>query len=202
MTTDADIVMAVAASVTAAATLCLVWLGHNTLPSIRKRLERTTFAGEETLDLLRRHAHSPWVTHGHQSTTTGRSLLKVVRSGRHDPLFDRFVAEFLDHVPSYAITPLGHAELLHRKMSGRWGLSIVLSDCTLEIRSGALKGVRAAGEIVERPSYPALLEHKLLKTSEDTVEWALSSATPVDYMPIELSDPPRLVIDLLRHSAE
>ena len=200
MTTD--IVIAVATFFTAGATVWLAILGQRNLPSIRARLERTTFAGRETLDLLRRHAHSPWEPHRHQSATAGSSLLKVVRSGRHDPFFDRFVAEFLNHVPSYAITPLGHAELLRRKMSGRWGLSIVLSDCTLEICSGASKGVRAASEIVERPSYPALLEHRLMEASEDTVEWTLSSAGPVDYMPLELSDPPRLVIDLLRQSAE
>lgn len=200
MTTD--ILIAIAAFLTAGATVWLAILGQRNLPSIRARLERTTFAGTETLDLLRRHAHTPWETHDHQSATAGRSLLKVVRPGRHDPFFDRFVAEFLDHVPSYAITPLSHAELLRREMSGRWGLGIVLSDCTLEFRSGTLEGVRGPIETAGRPSYPALLEHRLLRTSEDTVEWALSTAKPVDYMPIELSDPPRLVIDLLRQSAE
>ena len=197
-----DATIAVASILAAAGTWALFWLGKQNLPAIRQRLTASEYVVDEMHELLLELARSPDEQFGEERSLADPVLLSEVRVARHDPVFDRIVFDFLSEVPGFLIAPLTRAELAERELRGKWGLSVKLQGCRIEHVTGNSRGTTAPTNTKVRPLFPALSEHMLIAASAATVEWALASPDRASYLPFELSDPPRLVIDILRQTSD
>lgn len=195
-----DAVVAGASILAAAGTLALAWVGVRNLPPIRRRLTETEFIVGEMHELLQMQARRPDQSMSKDHNLSESTLLVDTRVGRHEPAFDRIVFEFLGELPGYAIAPLDAAELADRELRGDWGLSVRMRDCRVHRRVGPNRGEPVTPNTNGRPGFPALTEHMLFSADDRTVEWSLSCPSESYYLPFELDDPPRLVIDLLRQS--
>ncbi len=198
--TALDVVIAASSGLAALGTIILAWLGFRNLPPIRRRLTDSQYIVGELHELLLQLAKSPRESVTEQRTVAEPVLLADVRHARHDPVFDRIVFDFVHLVPGYTITPLTEADLREREMQGSWGLGVVLQDCRSRYQRGVNKGTAAPLEIMGRPRYPALTEYRLVSENCDQVEWAISASGEALYLAFRLDGPPRLVIDLIRHT--
>jgi hypothetical protein len=123
-------------------------------------------------------------------------LLVDVRAGAHDG-FDRIVFEFEDALPGYTVEYItGPATQCGSGMD-------------VEVEGGALLSVRIspanahneAGEVTVpllelTPGYSSILEAESTCDFEAVVIWAVGLTEEVDFVVTELSDPPRLVVDV------
>ena len=125
-------------------------------------------------------------------------LLRDVRVGRHDPVFDRITFEFVGGLPGYEIVPLGADELAARDVQGTWGVSVRLEPCRLRFREGPDAGELALAATGGRPLFPALTDYRLMAEGDADCEWAVGAPSRTAYLVLELSDPPRLAVDCFR----
>ena len=195
-----DVIIGVSSGLAALGTCVLAWLGFRNLPPIRRRLTDSQYSVGVLHELLLQLAKSPQESIVEPRSVADPVSLADVRYARHEPVFDRIVFDFVHLVPGYTITPLTEADLIEREMQGPWGLGVSFADCRIKYQVGANCGAAAPSEVVGRPRYPALTEHKLVSGDSDRVEWAISAPSEAHYLVFKLSDPPRLVIDLIRHT--
>lgn len=129
----------------------------------------------------------------------GVATLRAVRTAFHDG-YDRVVFEFEgERLPGY------HIEYIDRPVRQCASGEVVplAGDAWLRVRMEPAQAHTEAGEptIAERaltPGLPNLKELKLTCDFEAQVEWVLGLASPNPYRVLELSGPPRLVVDV-RH---
>lgn len=126
------------------------------------------------------------------------ATLITVRSGTHDG-FDRIVFEFDERVPGY------HTEYIDRpvRKCGSGNTTQVAGDGWLEVRMFPVNAHTEEGQptVAERERMPNLLvlsELELTCDYEAVVTWVLGVESPNRYQVRELSNPPRLVVDV-RH---
>lgn len=124
------------------------------------------------------------------------ATLADVRVGRHE-LFDRVVFELDGPVPGY------HVEYVDRPVRecGSGNVREMPGDAWLEVRLEPARAHTEEGEATigdrRRPlELPNLRQLDLTCDFEAQVVWVLGLDSPMPYRVIELSDPPRLVIDV------
>jgi hypothetical protein len=129
--------------------------------------------------------------------TIAPALLRDVRTARHDG-FDRVVFEFEgNNIPGY------HVEYVDRpvRQCGSGEPVPVAGDAWLLVRTTPANAHTEAGQptIKERErnlDLPNLKEIELICDFEAEVSWVLGLASPNRYRVLELSNPPRLVVDV------
>ncbi len=134
-----------------------------------------------------------------QPRATTPALLTEVRSARH-PGFDRFVWQFSgQHLPGY------HIEYIDKpvRQCGSGKPTDLAGEAWLEIRLSPANAHTDQGSatIEERERLLDLGVAKELESTcdfEAVVTWVIGLAAPNRYRTLELSEPPRLVVDI-RH---
>lgn len=172
-----------------AAVLVLSVAGCGSATGKRDEVSRadTLYASEWTAGVIDRpQLHAPAVT------------LIGVRTGSHDG-FDRVVFEFAERVPGY------HIEYIDRpvRKCGSGEVTQVGGDGWLEVRMSPANAHTEQGRptVAERermPRLPLLAELELTCDFEAMVTWVLGVESPNRYRVQELTNPPRLVVDV-RH---
>jgi len=122
--------------------------------------------------------------------------LAAVRTGTHEG-FDRVVFEFDERVPGY------HIEYIDQpvRKCGSGKVTPLAGDGWLEVRMYPAKAHTEEGQPTvsnrERmPKLPVLSELELTCDFEAVVTWVFGVESPNRYQVRELSNPPRLVVDL------
>lgn len=192
----------IAAVLGAIATGGIAFVTFRVLPAIRRELTESQFVLSEVDELIRLGAYGPDDETQREHDVVEPVLLTDVRTGRHDPVFDRIVFEFVRSLPSYRITPLKSCDLGERDVQGTWGLSVEMSPCRVRYRSGPSKDCLAPRNTASYPNLPSITHHRLAKEEETLCEWVVGSHHKTRYLAFELSDPPRLVVDFFRQSSE
>ena len=128
------------------------------------------------------------------------ATLRAVRTARHDG-FDRAVFEF-----SGKVTPGYHVEYIDKpvRRCGSGEATAVAGDGWLAIRMTPAAAHDEVGHPTLREreralDLPILREAELTCDFEAVVTWVLGTASPNHYRVLELTDPPRLVVDV-RHA--
>ena len=194
----AAVVAASAAVVTAAVAVCGIVLVWRELPSLRRQLAGKEYIAEELEALIREGAQSPDEGLRVAPVSAAPVLLAHVRTGRHDPVFDRIVFEFIGEVPGYEIWPLGADALSERGVQGVWGLHVRLEPCRLRLLDGPDAGELSLGGTRGSPRYPAMTDYRLVDDDEVACEWMIGTPARTHYLVLPLADPPRLVVDFFR----
>ncbi|MCW8193709.1 hypothetical protein F6455_02785 [Proteobacteria bacterium 005FR1] len=124
--------------------------------------------------------------------------LVAVRTGTHEG-FDRVVFEFDERIPGY------HFEYIDQpvRKCGSGMVAPLAGDGWLEVRMYPANAHTEEGQptVAERermPKLPVLLELELTCDFEAVVTWVLGLESPNRFQARELSNPPRLVVDV-RH---
>ena len=194
-----DWIVAVASSIGAIATCVIALVTYKTLPSIRQRLTQSNFITNELGELFKAVATGPNTpTRFENDQHTDPALLVRMEVGRHDPVFDRVVFEFIGTLPSYTIEPLNAEMLIDKDVQGVWGLSVQMHPCRIRYVDGPNAGDLSVKYAEKRPNFPSVIDHRLINESDATCEWVIGTRTPTSYLPFSLSDPPRIVIDFFR----
>jgi hypothetical protein len=127
---------------------------------------------------------------------TAPRLLKDVRVGRHER-YDRVVFEFETAVPGY------HLEYVDKpvRQCGSGEATAIAGDAWLEVRFDPADAHTTEGKptVKERERHldlPVVREIELTCDFEAQVNWVLGVGSPNRYRALELSDPPRLVVDI------
>lgn len=124
-------------------------------------------------------------------------VLGAVRAAQHTA-YDRVVFEFVGAIPGY------HLEYVDRPVRdcGAGDTKTVEGDGWLEVRLTPAHAHTEAGEptVSRRELFPRLpIVRELERTCdfEAVVTWVIGTASPNRFRVLELSDPPRLVVDIL-----
>jgi hypothetical protein len=127
---------------------------------------------------------------------TGAPILAAFRLARNDG-FDRAAFEFEGDLPSY------HIEYVERPIHqcGSGNVVELGGDGWLAIRlEPAMAHTEEGRPTIEQrtgtPGLPVIVEHRLICDFEGQVEWVLGVSSPNPYRVMELSGPPRLVVDV------
>ena len=207
--TPLDYVQGVAAVMAAVAALFVAWVAWREVPALRKSLSRTEqdlhlaeFVANELDDLIQKAAKSPSEGTSSPHNNADHVLLKEVRTGRHDPIYDRIVFEFIGGVPDYEIQPLMPEQLVEFEVQGQWGLLVQMTQCGTKFRAGPSQGQPAISETGASPDFPTIRHHRLVRDHEGVCEWVIGVRQPTRYWTSELEAAPRLVIDLFRSPSE
>jgi len=124
-------------------------------------------------------------------------LLREVRVGRHAG-FDRTVFEFAgDHVPGYRVEYIDKPARLcgtgePAEIAGQGWLSVRLSPAQAHDE----RGRPLITDRERRPGLPVLRELEQTCDFEGDVTWVFGLSAPNRYRVLELSNPPRLVVDV------
>lgn len=128
--------------------------------------------------------------------TAPMTTLIATRTAAHDG-FDRIVFEFDERVPGY------HVEYIDRpvRQCGSGNVTELAGDGWLEVRMYPARAHTDEGQptIAQRefiPNLPVLLELERTCDFEGEVAWVAGVASPQRFQVRELSDPPRLVVDI------
>lgn len=127
------------------------------------------------------------------------AILREVRTGRHST-FDRVVFEFEGKsTPGYRleyvdkpVRDCGAGNVVSVTGDGFLKVEIVPAHAHTDDGEPTIKGRERA------PDLPVLKELKLICDFEAHIEWILGLSSPNRYRVLELSNPPRLVVDI-RH---
>ncbi|HEX2222955.1 MAG TPA: hypothetical protein VHN15_01980 [Thermoanaerobaculia bacterium] len=142
---------------------------------------------EGTLDITEKEA----------PISPGSATLLEVRTAPH-PGFDRIVFEFQDGpLPGYRVEYL--AETAEQCGSGdevrtEGGGQMLVRFHTAQAHTE--DGKPSVAERERRPGLPVLKEAKLMCDFEGYVDWVLGVSTRKPYRVMELSEPPRLIVDV------
>lgn len=127
----------------------------------------------------------------------GVALLTGVRTGRHDG-YDRIVFEFAEHIPEYTIRyvqdPVACGSGEPVDAGARAALEVDLRPAAAHDDEGR----PTFGERRRLPGLPTLRTARITCDFEAIVTWVLGLDVRSDVRALELSSPPRLVVDL-RH---
>lgn len=174
----------------AAAAICLALAGCAPAP---KRVDPSQADAERDI------AHAPGWTAGivdRPQLNAPAALLVAVRNGTRDG-FDRVVFEFKERVPGY------HIEYIDQpvRQCGSGNVTPMAGDGWLEVRMFLANAHTEAGlsTVAEReraPNLPVLSELELTCDFEAVVTWVLGVESPNRYRVRELSNPPRIVVDV------
>ena len=134
-----------------------------------------------------------------KNRVSGPALLRDVRTASHEK-FDRVVFEFAgDALPGY------HVEYVDRpvRQCGSGNVVPIAGDAWLVVRLDPAQAHTEGGQpaIKDRErsvGLPLLRELKLICDFEADVSWVLGLSRPNRYRVLELSNPPRIVIDVKR----
>ena len=192
----------VAAVFAAIATGVIASVTFRALPAIKRELTKSQFILDEMDELIRLGANGPEDETQGEHDVSEPVLLTDVRTGRHDPVFDRIVFEFVLSIPSYRIAPLNSISLGERDVQGTWGLSVRMSPCRVRYRSGPNQDCLAPRDTAAYPDLPSITHHRLVEEEETWCEWVIGSRHKSRYLAFELGNPPRLVVDFFRHSSD
>ncbi len=201
VTAGAAVLGAVAALVGAIAAVCGVRIAARELPPIRRRLTASEFVVGELDGLIRMSASEPDAAVKKPRELPDPILLREVRVGRHDPVFDRIVFVFVQGVPGYEIVPLTTDELKEKDLQGAWGLSVAMNPCRVRYVDGPNESLLSIEDTRGYPNFPAVTDHRLVREGETECEWAIGSPYKTRYFAFELDDPPRLVVDFFRQTS-
>ncbi|HUG42233.1 MAG TPA: hypothetical protein VMM12_17335 [Longimicrobiales bacterium] len=127
----------------------------------------------------------------------GVAILRGVRTGRHDA-FDRIVFEFAGHLPPYAVRYVESPAACGSGDAVDPGGAAALE---VDLRPAAAHDGDGRATIHERtfrPGLPALRAARITCDFEAVVTWVLGVDRRTPVRVLELSSPPRLVLDL-RH---
>ena len=130
-------------------------------------------------------------------SSPGSATLAKVRTAPH-PGFDRVVFEFQEGpLPGYRVEYL--AETARQCGSGdevrtEGGGQILVRFHTAQAHTE--EGHPTVAERERRPGLPILKEAKLMCDFEGYVDWVLGVSTRQPYRVMELSEPPRLIVDV------
>jgi hypothetical protein len=124
------------------------------------------------------------------------SVLAAVRAAKGDG-YDRVVFEFRERVPGYHLEYVGEPVL----DCGAGDIKPVEGNARLEARFYPANAHTEQGQptVAERELKPALpIVRELERTCdfEAVVTWVIGTTAPKRYSVLELTDPPRLVIDI------
>ena len=126
------------------------------------------------------------------------ATLVAVRTGSHSG-FDRVVFQFDKRIPGY------HTEYIDRpvRKCGSGNVTPIAGDGWLEVRMSPARahtedGGSTVAERERMPNLPVVAELELTCDFEAVVTWVLGVESPNRYRIHELTDPPRLVVDV-RH---
>lgn len=124
------------------------------------------------------------------------AVLQAVREAQHEG-FDRVVFEFQEHLPGYY---LEYVDRPVRQCGSGHGVSLA-GDGWLEVRLRPARAHTSDGEptVTERErelQLTLLRELQLTCDFEADVTWVLGLSAPNRYRVSELSDPPRLIVDV------
>ena len=129
--------------------------------------------------------------------TVKRGRLEAARTGAHDR-YDRVVFEFEGAVPGY------HVEYVDKplRQCGSGHVKEVAGDGWLRVRfepssAHTEEGKPTVKDRERKLKMENLVELDLLCDFEGQVEWVLGVRSPTKYRVLELSGPPRLVVDVL-----
>jgi len=192
----------IAAVLGAIATGIIAFVTLRSLPAIRRELTKSHFVLGELEELIRLGAKGPEDETQGESDVTDPVILTDVRTGRHDPVFDRIVFEFVFSLPSYRIVPLDERGLGERDVQGIWGLSVNMSPCRVRYCDGPDQGSLAPRDTAAYPRLPSITHHRLVKEEETLCEWVIGLHYRSRYLVFELGDPPRLIVDFFRQSSD
>lgn len=167
------------------------------MPIIRRQLTSSQFIADELSELLTNMAREPNES-AELPGSDGVSLLRQVRAGRHDEVFDRIVFEFVGDAPSCSISPLSRTQLIAHEAQGDWGLGVTLNPCRVRYGDGPQQSQLSVDPTHQRPDYPALSEFKLASESATACTWVIGCPKAARYLPFNLPDPARIVIDIYR----
>jgi hypothetical protein len=124
------------------------------------------------------------------------SLLKALRVAEHEQ-YDRVVFEFHGGVPGY------HIEYVDRPVRdcGAGEVRVIAGDAWLEIRFFPANAHDEQGRatVRERELHPKLANLQEIERTcdfEAVVTWVLGVKSPNHYRVLELTDPPRLALDV------
>ena len=198
VTVGAAVVGAVAALAGAIAAIWGVRIAARELPLIRRRLTESEFVVGELDVLIRMGAREPDAEVKEARELSDPVLLRQVRVGRHDPVFDRVVFVFIHGVPGYEIVPLTGDGLRAQDVQGSWGLSIAMNPCRIRYVDGPSKSLLSMEDTRGYPDFPAVTDYRLVREEETECEWVIGSPYETRYLAFELGDPPRLVVDFFR----
>ena len=190
-----------AAILTALATTGLWRVAKQNLPPIREELRKTKFVAGELDELIQMAAKEPQDSHTEGRDLAEPVLLRTVRHGRHDPVFDRITFEFIGAMPTCEITPLTSEELRARDVQGVWGLRVVIRPCRIRYDDGPSQGHLAMKDTRSYPDLPTIVDYRLVREDGTTYEWAIGCRYPTRYLPIALEEkdaPPRFAVDFYR----
>lgn len=119
-----------------------------------------------------------------------------IRAARH-ARFDRIAFEFSGRVPGY------HVEYVNRpvRQCGSGEVTEIAGDAWLEVRLSPAdahddKGHPTAGERERKIELGVLRELEMTCDFEGVVTWVLGVSSPNRYRVLELTDPPRLAVDV------
>ncbi len=137
------------------------------------------------------------MTEKQSPTAPGSATLQEVRTAPH-PGFDRVVFEFQQEpLPGYRVEYLeegarqcGSGEEVKTEGVGQ----ILVRFNTAQAHTE--EGSPTVAERERRPGLPILKEAKLICDFEGYVEWVLGTSTRKPYRVMELSEPPRLIVDV------
>ena len=132
-----------------------------------------------------------------ERTDQPAAILVDVRTGHHEG-FDRVVFEFDIAIPGYRI------EYVQSPITACGsGLTVTIAgDAFLQVRMTPAAAHDGQGNVTVdttelTPGLPAILEVESTCDFEGEVTWVVGLNEEVDFSVFELSDPPRLVIDVL-----
>jgi hypothetical protein len=180
-----------------AAVLALACAAPDAAPSP----ESTTKSAVDSPDTLLRNDTSAW-TEGSVTAARGNgeiATLVAVRTAGH-PAYDRIVFEFAGKtLPNYTvgfssapITACGSGEVV--PLAGEARLELRFEPANAHDENGRL----TVNQRSRKPALPTLLELKLTCDFEAVVAWAASLSDRKAYRVLELRNPSRLIIDLIR----
>ena len=194
MDTAADIAAVVVAAMTVIVGAATLWV----IPSFKRRLNASEFLVGELSELVNISAYDPETTVAMEHQLPVPALLRDIRAGRHDPVFDRVVFEFVRGVPGYTITPLKGEDLKKEEVQGIWGLSIKMRSCNVRRSDGPDADHLAVEHPKRYIGLPAVSDYRLVNEDNGTCEWVIGAPQQTRYRAFELDEPPRLVLDFFR----
>ena len=127
------------------------------------------------------------------------AILKTFRTARH-PGFDRFVLEFAKELPGYhleyidrPIRRCGSGDTVPMEGDGFLSVKVELVQAHTEMGDETIAGPDRHRKL----SLGVMREAVMTCDLEGRVVWVVGMAAPNKYRVLELSNPPRLVVDVL-----
>ena len=179
----------------ALATAALAYIAFTEIRALRRTLSGERFIASELIAVLDAVSTAP-ETATTREPGSGAAVSELVRVevGRHDPVFDRLVFEVSGRdPPGFEVEYRDEAALEDVGISGDAAVAVRLFPCRAHDQFGAATAV-----LRTRAWFPVVREATQVSDAGDTVEWMIGLSGTHHYLAYQLSDPPRVVVDLYR----